>query len=418
MMLRERGIAPCWHLVGHLQRNKVGAAIGRFDILHSVDSERLADAISERAETPIKVLIEVNVAGEASKHGVAPGDVSALAGRVARMPNIELVGLMTVAPRADDPEDVRPVFRTLREIRDSLGLPELSMGMTDDFEVAVEEGSTLVRVGRAIFGEPRRRAGLKLGLIGCGFMGEAVLNAALARGGVAAADVFVAEVNAARAEYIAKTHNVRTSGSPDHAVSGADIVIFAIKPQEFESTAAAIKGTFTDKQTVVSIMAGVPIAKISRGLGHAAIARVMPNTPAAIGEGMSVWTATDASERGRSRADQRLCWARWAAKSTSRTEKYIDMATALNGSGPGFVYMLIEAFIDAGVHVGLPRATRGDAGAADVRWGRRGTRRRREAPRGAAQRSDIAGGYDGRGHPGAGGCGGTRDHHRCDRGCV
>jgi pyridoxal phosphate enzyme (YggS family) len=141
-----------WHLVGHLQRNKVAAAIGRFDILHSVDSERLAEAISERAGAPVRVLIEVNVAGEPSKHGVPPGDVSALAGRVARMPNIELLGLMTVAPRADDPEDVRPVFRTLRELRDSLGLPELSMGMTDDFEVAVEEGSTLVRVGRAIFG--------------------------------------------------------------------------------------------------------------------------------------------------------------------------------------------------------------------------------------------------------------------------
>lgn len=150
--LRERRVAPVWHLVGHLQRNKAGAAIGRFDILHSVDSERLAEAISERAEAPVRVLIEVNVAGEASKHGVAPEDVSALAGRVARMPKIELLGLMTVAPRADDPEDVRPVFRTLRELRDSLGLRELSMGMTDDFEVAVEEGSTLVRVGRAIFG--------------------------------------------------------------------------------------------------------------------------------------------------------------------------------------------------------------------------------------------------------------------------
>ena len=141
-----------WHLVGHLQRNKVAAAIGRFDILHSVDSERLAEAIGESAEAPVKALIEVNVAGEASKHGVAPGDVAALAARMARTPNIELLGLMTVAPRADDPEDIRPVFRTLRELRDGLGLTELSMGMTDDFEVAVEEGSTLVRVGRAIFG--------------------------------------------------------------------------------------------------------------------------------------------------------------------------------------------------------------------------------------------------------------------------
>ena len=141
-----------WHLIGNLQRNKVTAALSRFDILHTVDSERLAEAISQRAEAPVRALIEVNVAGESSKHGVAPEDVGALAARVARMPNIELLGLMTVAPRADDPEDIRPVFRRLREIRDGLGLQELSMGMTDDFEVAIEEGATMVRVGRAIFG--------------------------------------------------------------------------------------------------------------------------------------------------------------------------------------------------------------------------------------------------------------------------
>lgn len=149
---RASRMEATWHLIGNLQRNKVGAAISRFDILQSIDSERLAQAVSERAIAPIRALIEVNVAGEASKHGVAPEDVGALAASMARMPNIELLGLMTVAPRADDPEDIRPVFRTLREIRDGLGLPELSMGMTDDFEVAIEEGATMVRVGRAIFG--------------------------------------------------------------------------------------------------------------------------------------------------------------------------------------------------------------------------------------------------------------------------
>ncbi len=150
--LRARGVTPCWHLVGHLQRNKVPAAIKCFDILHSVDSERLAEAISGHATRPVRVLIEVNVAGEESKFGVAPGAVSKLAGYLGTLPNIELLGLMTVAPHVDDPEDVRPVFRTLRHLRDAVGLRELSMGMTDDFEVAVEEGSTLVRVGRAIFG--------------------------------------------------------------------------------------------------------------------------------------------------------------------------------------------------------------------------------------------------------------------------
>jgi pyridoxal phosphate enzyme (YggS family) len=150
--LRARDVAPRWHLVGHLQRNKVAAALNLFDILHSVDSERLAEAISAQATRPVRVFIEVNVAGEASKFGVPPGEAAGLAERIGVLPNLDLLGLMTVAPRVDDPEDVRRVFRTLRELRDALGLRELSIGMTDDFEVAVEEGSTLVRVGRAIFG--------------------------------------------------------------------------------------------------------------------------------------------------------------------------------------------------------------------------------------------------------------------------
>ena len=104
----------------------------------------------------MRVLIEVNVSGEASKYGVALDEVSGFAERTGGLPNIELIGLMTVAPQVDDPEDVRSVFRTLRWLRDAVGLRELSMGMTDDFEVAVEEGSTLVRVGRAIFGPPPR----------------------------------------------------------------------------------------------------------------------------------------------------------------------------------------------------------------------------------------------------------------------
>ncbi len=150
--LRAAGVTPRWHLIGHLQTNKIRAAIEGFDILHSIDSERLAQAISKRAERPVSVLIEVNIAGEASKYGVAPEDVQKLAQSIGRLANINLRGLMTVAPQVDNSEDVRPVFRRLRELRDEIGLPELSMGMTDDFEVAVEEGSTLVRVGRALFG--------------------------------------------------------------------------------------------------------------------------------------------------------------------------------------------------------------------------------------------------------------------------
>lgn len=150
--LRERRATIRWHLIGHLQRNKAQAAIDLFDILHTVDSERLADAIDSRATRPVPVLVEVNVAGEATKHGAPASAVPALVSRLRECANLDVRGLMTVAPQADDPEDVRAIFRELRRIGDGLDLDELSMGMTGDFEVAIEEGATLVRVGRAIFG--------------------------------------------------------------------------------------------------------------------------------------------------------------------------------------------------------------------------------------------------------------------------
>ncbi len=142
-----------WHMVGHLQTNKAKTALELFDIIHSVDSLHLAQVLSRRAERTIPVLLEVNVAGEASKFGFTPSEALQSAEAVAPLPHLDLRGLMTIAPFVNDPEEVRPVFRELRRLRDALGLAELSMGMTDDFEVAIEEGATIVRIGRAIFGE-------------------------------------------------------------------------------------------------------------------------------------------------------------------------------------------------------------------------------------------------------------------------
>jgi hypothetical protein len=150
--LAARGLHPRWHLVGHLQTNKAKTAIELFAILHSVDSLRLAEELSRRARGPVALLLEVNVAQEASKFGFAPEEVAPALSAIAALPHLDIRGLMTVAPLTGDPESVRPVFRRLRELRDALGLRELSMGMTDDFEVAVEEGATMLRVGRAIFG--------------------------------------------------------------------------------------------------------------------------------------------------------------------------------------------------------------------------------------------------------------------------
>ncbi len=149
-----------WHLIGHLQRNKVKEALRLFDMIHSIDGLLLAEELSRRAEAghPIDVLIEVNVSREPQKHGVAPEETAALVGRVARLAGLRLRGLMAMAPVVARPEDARPFFRALRELRDRVrdGVPDaalddLSMGMTDDFEVAIEEGATMVRIGRALF---------------------------------------------------------------------------------------------------------------------------------------------------------------------------------------------------------------------------------------------------------------------------
>ena len=143
---------PIWHLVGHLQSNKARVAVDVFDIIHSVDSVRLAEVLSRRTRKALPILLQVNVADEASKSGFLVSEVEPALEVISRLPGLEVKGLMTIAPMVVDAEQIRPVFQRLRSLRDYLGLEHLSMGMTDDFEVAVEEGATLVRIGRAIFG--------------------------------------------------------------------------------------------------------------------------------------------------------------------------------------------------------------------------------------------------------------------------
>jgi pyridoxal phosphate enzyme (YggS family) len=154
-LLADLSPRPTWHMVGHLQTNKVKTALNLFDIIHSVDSLHLAEAISRRAPPSgwVPVLLEVNIAGDPAKYGFSPRELPAQAEAVRRLPGLDVRGLMTVAPMAEDPKELRPVFSRLRQLARSLDLAELSMGMTDDFEVAVEEGATIVRIGRAILGQ-------------------------------------------------------------------------------------------------------------------------------------------------------------------------------------------------------------------------------------------------------------------------
>ena len=149
------GRAVPWHLIGHLQTNKVKDALALFDVIHSVDRLEVAREIERRAAAmsrPVDVFLEVNVANEPSKSGFAPDAVAAALEAVAELPHLKVRGLMAIPPVVERAEDSRPAFRALRALRDRHGLGELSMGMSGDFEVAVEEGATMVRVGTAIFG--------------------------------------------------------------------------------------------------------------------------------------------------------------------------------------------------------------------------------------------------------------------------
>ncbi len=158
------GRAAEWHLIGHLQTNKAKYAARLFDMVHSIDRIDVAEALNKRCAQDgriMKVLIEVNISGEMTKRGIEPDGVLPLINRIAALENLSVQGLMTMAPWFDDPEEARPCFVALRRLRDvileadipGIGMKELSMGMSGDYEVAVEEGATLVRIGRSIFGE-------------------------------------------------------------------------------------------------------------------------------------------------------------------------------------------------------------------------------------------------------------------------
>ncbi len=147
-----------WHLIGHLQTNKVKFIENRFRMVQSLDSVALAEALERRIRSPLDVLIEVNVAQEPQKTGVSQAELPVVAAAVTASDRLRLRGLMTVAPMVEDAETTRPVFRQLRALRDTtsqhlgVALPVLSMGMTDDYAIAVEEGATMLRLGRALFG--------------------------------------------------------------------------------------------------------------------------------------------------------------------------------------------------------------------------------------------------------------------------
>ncbi len=193
-----------------------------------------------------------------------------------------------------------------------------------------------------------------IALIGGGVMGEAMLRAFLDQRLASPDAVAVAEVVPARREYLQRTYKVRAVAAPSEAVQGAASVVLAVKPQNLPEVLGELRPSMASDQLLLSIVAGATLRALTGGSGHDAVVRAMPNTPAQIGEGMTVWTATPAVTPDQAATAERLLGALGPQLRVGE-EHYLDMATALSGSGPAYVFLVIEALIDAGVHIGMPR---------------------------------------------------------------
>ena len=193
-----------------------------------------------------------------------------------------------------------------------------------------------------------------MGLIGGGLMGEAIVAAVLNSGILSPSDIVASDISPQRRELLARQYGLAVTEDNAQVAAEAEMPLLAVKPQEFGSVARVIRGHLNANQTVVSIMAGVPLEQLCSALDYPTIVRVMPNTPAMVGEGMSLWTATDAVGEEEREKVRRLL-AALGRELYVADEKYLDMATAVSASGPAFLFLVMEALTDAGVHIGLRR---------------------------------------------------------------
>ena len=195
---------------------------------------------------------------------------------------------------------------------------------------------------------------MRLSFIGGGTMAEAILGGILKANIGAPEDICVGEVVESRREYLASTYGINTTDNNIKAIDAAELIVLSIKPQDIASVSEVIKNKISNDQTVVSIIAGAAMKTLSGSTGHSKIIRIMPNTPAQIGSGMSVWTASDGVDASHIELTRSIL-STIGEEIYVNEEKYLDMATGLSASGPAYVFVIIEALIDAGVYVGLPR---------------------------------------------------------------
>jgi pyrroline-5-carboxylate reductase len=204
-------------------------------------------------------------------------------------------------------------------------------------------------------GEHINLENINLAFIGGGAMGEAMIKGILARQLATPDQIIVSDPMPARREIVARDYNVRTTDNNVEAVKGANVVILAVKPQVIHTVAAGLQAYLDSSALVISIMAGVPLATMQTALAHERIVRAMPNTPAQVNQGATVWIATPVVSPLQ-RQQTKLILGALGAEIAVEKEDFLDMQTGLGGSGPGFVFLILEAMIDAGVQMGFSRA--------------------------------------------------------------
>lgn len=195
---------------------------------------------------------------------------------------------------------------------------------------------------------------MKIAFIGGGVMGEAMIKGVLAKGLASPRDITVSDVIQERLSTLSQSYGIRTSASNRQAVAGSGVVVIAVKPQNLARLMPELEGVFTPDQLVLSIVAGARMATIAKGLRHSAIVRAMPNTPAQVGAGMSVWTASKEVSQSQKKKAKSLLRA-LGAEIYVPDEGYLDMATAISGSGPAYIFLVMEALIHAAEGIGLPQ---------------------------------------------------------------
>jgi pyrroline-5-carboxylate reductase len=196
---------------------------------------------------------------------------------------------------------------------------------------------------------------MKACFIGGGNMGEALIKSLLANKICAAADITVSDISRPRLDYLQTAYGIKVETGNLKAVKTADVIILAVKPADIEKVAHEIKGKLTAKQLVISIAAGVTMDTICEELGHSRVVRSMPNMPAQIGKGMTVWMHREEVSEAQVKLAHTVL-ASMGEEIMVNNEKYIDMATAISGSGPAYIFLIVETLTDAGVHIGLTRA--------------------------------------------------------------